>query len=300
MNKVMVILSIGALLFFQLHAEDTRDRVRNEILNSLDEVDKARQVTIDELRETVRSIEDERAGRDDENQSEETIGTKIVESQALGTIAQSVAKVEIAKVNAKEKTVHAIIKVKGVELRQASAAKIEKEKALAAKKIAKAITSVEVAKAKAAKTIINETKKVELSKTKVQHNSSDNASALKIAKNISAVKIARSVSAVEITEAVSNVKIAKVLLDEDVILSLKEQYEDLTLNEIKLKAKADISTIRAKMEVVRAKSLADIAQIVSFVEIAEAIKTQNENEENIQSGNKNSTYPKEFIKLHVK
>ena len=300
MNRSIMILSVGALLFFQLHAEDTRDQVRSEILKSLDEVDKARQTTIDEMKETVKSIEDARAERGDVNQTEKTTETKIVETQALGTIAQSTAKVEITKINAKEKTVHAIIKVEGVESGKATPVKIENEKALAAKKIVKAIASVEIAKAKAVRTIIDETKKVEISKTNVQQNLSGNASALKIAKNISAVKIARSVSAVEITEAVSNVKIAKALLNEDVVLSLKEQYEDLTLDEIKSKAKADISTITARMEVARAKSLADIAQIVSFVKIAEAIKAQNENEESIPSENKISTYSKEFIKFNVK
>jgi len=300
MHKSMMILFVGALLFFQLHAEDTRDQVRDEILKSLDEVDKARQVTINELRATVKSIEDARGHRGDANETEKSIETKIVESQAIATIAQSTATVEIAKINAKDKTIHAIIKVEGVESGKATPVKIENEKALAAKKIVKAIASVEIAKAIAARTIINETKKVELSKTNVQQNLSDHASTLKIAKNISAVKIARSVSAVEITEAVSNVKIAKALLNEDVVLSLKEKYEDLTLDEIKSKAKADISTIMARMEVVRAKSLADVAQIVSFVKIAEAIKLQNENEESIPSANKISTYPKEFIKFNVK
>jgi hypothetical protein len=300
MNKSIMILSVGALLFFQLHAEDARDQVRNEILKSLDEVDKARQTAIDEMQKTVKSIEDARAERGEVSQDEKTIGTKIVETQALGAIAQSAAKVEIAKINAKEKTVHAIIKIKDVESGKTTPLKIENEKALAAKKIVKAIASVEIAKAKAARTIIDETKKVELSKIDEQDNLLDNTSALKIAKNISAVKIARSVSAVEISEAVSNVKIAKVLLNEDVALSLKEQYKDLTLDEIKLKAKADISTIAARMEVVRAKSLADIAQIVSFVEIAEAIKVQNKKQESMQSDKKISTYPKEFIIFNVK
>ena len=300
MNKNMIILPLLALTFSQIHAEDTRDQVRNEILKSFDEADQARQTTIDELQKTVKSIEDARALRDGEEQTQKSTKTKIVESKAIGNISQSAATVEIAKIQAKGKIIKAIVRVEGVESGKATPVKIENEKALAAKKIVKAIASVEIAKAKATRTIIDETKKVELSKINVQHNLSDNASALKIAKNISAVKIARSVSAVEITEAVSNVKIAKALLNEDVVLSLKEQYEDLTLDEIKSKAKADISTITARMEVTRAKSLGNIAQIVSFVEIAEAIKAQSENEESIQSDKKISTYPKEFIKFNVK
>ena len=54
------------------------------------------------------------------------------------------------------------------------------------------------------------------------------------------------------------------------------------------------------MEVIRARSLAEIAQIVSFVKIAEAIKLQNENEENIKADDKRSAYPKEFIRFNVK
>lgn len=296
MYKIMIILSVGALLFSQLYAEDTRDQVRDEILKSLNEVDKARQVTIDELKETVKSIEDTRAQRGDTNQSEKSIETKIVETEEIGNIAQSTATVEIAKINAKEKTVHAIIKVAHVESEKATAIKIENEKALAAKEIVKAVASVEIAKAHAARSIVEATKKVELSKTKEKYKLVDDASALKIAKNASAVQIAQSVSAVEITQAVSNVKIAKALLNENVTLSLEEQYRDLTLDEIKSKASAKISTIKARMEVLRAKALADIAQIVSFVKIAEAIKLQNKNEESIKADNKRSAYPQKFIR----
>lgn len=296
MNKIIMILSVGALLFSQLYAEDTRDQVRDEILKSLNEVDKARQTTINELKETVKNIEDTRAQRGDVNQTEKSIETKIVEVKEIGNIAQSTATVEIVKINAKEKTVHAIIKVEGVESEKSTAIKIENEKALAVKEIVKAVSSVEIAKTHAARSIIRATKKVELSKTKEKYKLTDDASALKIAKNIAAVKIAKSVSAVEITQAVSNVKIAKALLHEDVALSIDEQYKDLTLDEIKSKAKADISTITTRIEVLRAKALADIAQIVSFVKIAEAIKLQNKNEESIKPDNKRLAYPQKFIR----
>jgi len=299
MKISMMILFAGALLSFQLHAEDTRDQVRNEILKSFDEAGTARQIAIDELRETVQSIEDERAQRGDKNQSEETMETKIVKAQALGNIAQATAIVEIAKHNAKEKMVKAIIRVEGVKPEEATPLEIANENALAVEKIVKAITTVEIAKAKAAHTIMNETKKVEFSKTNNKNDLSADASAQKIANNISAVKIARSVSAVEITEAVSKVEITKALLDEDVELSVKDEYKDLTLDEIESKAKADISTIQARMEVARAKALSDIAQIVSFVKITEAIKSQNEKKESIKAKNKNSTYPKKFIKFNV-
>ncbi len=296
----MIILPLLALTFSHIHAEDTRDQVRNEILKSFGEADQARQTTIDALQKTVKSIEDARAHRDGEEQTQKSTETKIVESREIANISQSTATVEIAKIHAKGKIIKAIVRVEALESGKATPEKIETEKAIATKKIVKAIATVEIVKAKAARTIIEATKQVEISKTKEKYNILDDASALKIAKNISAVKIARSVSAVEITEAVSNVKITKALLNEDVVLFLKEQYEDLTLDEIKSKAKADISTITARMEVARARSLADIAQIVSFVKITEAIKLQNEDEENIEADDKRSAYPKEFIRFNVK
>ena len=84
------------------------------------------------------------------------------------------------------------------------------------------------------------------------------------------------------------------------MISIEERYKDLTLDEIKSKAKADISTITARIEVLRAKALADIAKIVSFVKIAEAVKLQNKNEESIKSDNKRSTYPQKFIRYNAK
>ncbi len=300
MNKNMIILPILVISFSQIHAEDPRDQVRNEILKSFDETDQARQTTINELQKTVKSIEDARAHRDGENRTETSTETKIVESQAIANISQSTATVEIAKIHAKGKIVKAIVRVEGMESANAAPVKIEKEKALAVKKIVKAIANVEIVKTKAARTIMEATKQVEISKTQDKYNLLDDASALKIAKNISAVKIAKSVSAVEITEAVSKVEIAKALMDENIVLSMKEQYKDLTLDEIKSKAKADISTITARMEVMRAKSMSDIAQIVSFVEIAEAIKKQNENKEEIERDDKRSTYPKQLIRFNTK
>ena len=300
MRKIIIILSVGALLLSQLQAEDTRDQVRNEILKSLDEVEKARQVAIDELRVTVKNIEDARKGSSDINQTMKSNATKIAESQALGNIAASTATVEIAKIHAKDKIIKAIVSVEGIESKNITHKKVDTKKALAVKKIVSAIATVEIAKAKAARTIIKATEKVEISKIKKKYHFIDDASALIIAKNISAVKIAKSVSAVEITKAVSNVKIAKALLDKNIVLSVQKQYKGLTLDEIKAKAKADISTITAKLEVMRAKALSDIAQIISFVEITEAIKLQKQNEKNIHLNKQISTYSKEFIILKQK
>jgi len=300
MNKNMMILAICALLSLQLHAEDTRDQVRNEILKSFDEANQARQTTINELEKTVKSIEDARSERGDINETKKSMETKIVESEALGNIAKSTAAVEIAKIHAKETMIKAIIKVESVKPKKETPQKIENEKALAAKEIAKAISSVEIVKAHAARSIINATKKVEISKTKEKYNLADDDSALKVAKNESAVQIAKSVSAVEIAQAVSEVGITKALLDENVKVKVKEQYKDLTLDEIKSKARAEISMIQATMEVRRAKSLSDIAKIVSFVKIAEAIKLQGKNDGSIETDDKKASYPKKFLRFHVK
>ena len=102
MHRFMMVLSIWTLMLLQLNAEDTRDKLREEILKSFNEAEQARTQVISELGETVKSIEEARAQRTDSNFSETSTQTKIVESEEIAKIAHSVAKVEIAKVNAKE------------------------------------------------------------------------------------------------------------------------------------------------------------------------------------------------------
>lgn len=295
MHRFMMVLSVWTLMLLQLNAEDTRDKLREEILKSFNEAEQARTQVISELGETVKSIEEARAQRTDSNFSETSTQTKIVESEEIAKIAHSVAKVEIAKVNAKENIVKTIINVDGNALDKADSEKQELKKVIATHKIAKAIVSVEVAKAKAAKTIIKATKRVELAKTEVQSKHIDDASALTIAKNNSAVQIAKSVSAVEIAQSVSDVQITQALLDKDIRLKIKKKYRDLSMDEIKAKASAEISTITAKIEVDHAKALADIAKIVSFVKIAEAIKEEEKIKESPKMKKNYVTYPKKFI-----
>jgi len=290
----MMILLLLNVMLLQLNAEDTREQVRAEVLKSFNEADAARTQAVRELDETVKSIEEARAQRTDINLSETSTQTKIVESEEIANIANSVAKVEIAKVNAKEDIVKTIIKVEGSASDRSDAEKKEL-KTIATQKIAKAIVSVEIAKAKAAKTIIQATKRVELAKTEVPSKHIDNASALTIAKNNSAVQIAKSVSAVEIAQSVSNVQITQALLDEDIRLQIKKKYRDLSMDEIKAKASAEISTITAKIEVDHAKALSDIAKIVSFVKIAEAIKKEEQTKEHQKTKKDYVTYPKKFI-----
>lgn len=294
MYRSIMILSVWAVMLLQLNAQDTRDQVREEILKSFDEANQERAQAVSELDETVKNIEEARAQRTDTNLSESDTQTKIVESEEIAKIAQSVAKVEIAKVSAKEQIVLTIIKEDGADSEKTDAVKQELKKAIATQKITKAIVSVEIAKAKAAKTIIKATKRVELAKTKAPSKLLDDASALTIAKNKSAVQIAKSVSAVEIAKSVSDVQITQALLDEDVRLKVKKQYSDLSMDEIKAKASAEISTIMARVEVDHAKALADIAKIVSFVKIAEAIDAQDKNTESQKIKKAHVTYPKKF------
>ena len=294
MHRFMIILSVWAVMLLQLNAEDARDKVREEILKSFDEANHARAQAVSELDKTVKNIEEARAQRADANLSETAAQTKIVESEEVAKIAQSVAKVEIAKVNAKEQIVLTIIKEDGRDTDKTDAVKEELKKAIATQKITKAIVSVEIAKAKAAKTIIKATQRVELAKTEVSSKQLDDASALTIAKNNSAVQIAKSVSAVEIAKSVSEVQITQALIDEDIRVKVKKQYRDMSMDEIKAKASAEISTIMARVEVDQAKALADIAKIVSFVKIAEAINAQDKKTESQKMKKAHVTYPKKF------
>lgn len=159
MNKLMMILSVWGLMFSQLIAEDTRIAVRDEILKAFDAVEQARQDAINELRDTVKSVEDARAMRAGEQQSIEISQTKIVESQAVSNI--------------------------------------ETVKANAVQSIVEAVSSVEIAKARAVKSIVEAVGKVELSKIHSEHKYINDTSAITVSKNISVVETSRAVATVE-------------------------------------------------------------------------------------------------------
>ena len=196
MNKLMMILSVSVFAFTGLVAEDTRDAVQEEILKSIDAVEQARQDAVNELRETVRDVESARAMREGEQRTEETIQTKVVESQAVSKIEKSTALVEKTKINAKKSIVNAVSEVEKVEV------ELETAKMQAIQSIAKAVSSVEVAKAKAAKVIIEETGKVELSKMQSTPKSMDEVAAPIPAKNITVVEVTRTVTVVELGKVV--------------------------------------------------------------------------------------------------
>jgi len=203
MNKFMMIISVLVFALSGLVAEDTRDAVREEILKSIDAVEQARQDAVNELRETVRDVESARAMREGEQRTEETIQTKVAESQAAGKIEKSTALAEKAKIDAKKSIVNAVSEVEKIE------AELETAKMQAIQSIAKAVSSVEVAKAKAAKVIIEETGKVELSKMQPAPTP---------AKNISVVEVTRSVTIVELGKVVKS-------SDEDEITPEKDKIK---------------------------------------------------------------------------
>ncbi len=198
MNKFMMILSVLVFALSGLVAEDTRDAVREEILKSIDAVEQARQDAVNELRETVRDVESARAMREGEQRTEETIQTKVLESQAVSKIEKSTALVEKAKINAKESIEKAVSKVEKVKAEKGTVTEVETAEIQAVESIAKAVSSVEIAKAKAAKVIIEETGKVELSKMQLEQKPMDEAAALTTAKNISVVEVTRTVTVVEV------------------------------------------------------------------------------------------------------
>ncbi len=210
MNKFMLVLSVWGFIFSQVVAEDTRDAVREEILQSIDAVEQARQDAVNELRETVRDVEAARAMREGEQNTKEMISTKRVESQAVSKIEQSNALVETVKINAKESIVKAVAEVEKVKAEEGTVAEVETAKMNAVQSIAKAVSSVEIAKAKAVEVIIEETGKVEISKVEVKSKPVKNESVDIVVKKVSVVERSHEKAIVE------TVKIVKVLKLSDI------------------------------------------------------------------------------------
>ena len=153
MHKKVMLLPLTLLLLSSVNAEDTRDQVRNDILKSFNEAVQAREATINELNVAVQTVDNERAKRSEDNTTN-SHEVKIAETKAIATISESVADVEISKIQAKEKIVKAVLDVKENTSGVITPEEMEKEKATAVKKIAKAVSRVEVAKAKAVQNII--------------------------------------------------------------------------------------------------------------------------------------------------
>ncbi|WP_148154632.1 hypothetical protein [Sulfurovum sp. NBC37-1] len=295
MNRIMIAFFMGVFFVSSLHAQDERSRVQGEILNSFAEVVKARTEAIQTLKETVAQIEAERAHRGEENLSSDGIQTRIAETKSVAQIAQSVAKVEISKIDAKEKIV---LSVDEMAKKQASAIDeqaLKKEKLKAMKNIANAISQVEVQKAKATQNIILATGNVERSRMQPEPKVVDEEATLSVAKSHAAVKIARSVSAVEIRQAVSKAELVKALPKKDIEVLLQMRREDVSLEEIKAKARAAIARAAAKVEVARAAALSEIAKTVAAVEIAQFLDTYEQTREDQKLQGLPSSYPKELI-----
>jgi len=73
MKKVIITFLMGMFLISSLYAEDERSRMQEEILNSLAEAEQARAKAIQTMQETVVQIEADRAQREEENLSSDSI-----------------------------------------------------------------------------------------------------------------------------------------------------------------------------------------------------------------------------------
>ena len=73
MKKVIITFFMGMFLISSLYAEDERSRMQEEILNSLAEAEQARAKAIQTMQETVVQIEADRAQREEENLSSDSI-----------------------------------------------------------------------------------------------------------------------------------------------------------------------------------------------------------------------------------
>ncbi len=193
----MIILSAWSFILSGITAEDARDLIRDEILQSVDAVEQARQDAIHELTQTVKAVEDARAKREGEPESEETSQTKAVESQAIAEIKQSTESLVKTKIKAKEDIVKAVAEVEKVQREKGTEAEIETAKMHAVKTMTKAVSSVEVAKAETAKVIIEETGKVELSKIEAEPKPVRKESVVIVVKEVAVVKTAHSATMVE-------------------------------------------------------------------------------------------------------
>lgn len=276
------VVTIAMLSLLTLgNAQEDRIAVKNEIIKSVEEVDKAREEMIRELAQTISTIERERAVRGGESNTVPSGETKVMEAKAIGEIAESTAKVEIAKIQATTDIVKAIDCV-------AQIGSIDEAEASAVQSISAAVSSVEVAKADAFKTMIVSTGEVERSKNREGKQFIDDASALTVAKNVSAVKIAKAVSAVEIAKAVSAAELSRLLPHETLVKLLGVDYNTLSIKELEIKAAAAISTAVSKVEVAKANALIDIARVVAYIEMVKEL----DDEITLPK----SSYPTKFLK----
>jgi len=236
---------------------------------AIKQVEDARKNVLSSLHQIINTVEQSRLGN---TSSSGDIATQIIETYALSEIAKSTANVEITKARSMSLITQAIDSLDPKSLSI----------------IANAVSSVEVAKAKAKANIIKMTGKVELSKTKTTPALKHPKETLTIAKNLAAIQIAQAVSRAEMEQAISRVEIAKSSAStdqENTHIPLEQSQK--TLEDIKAKATANISSYLANIEVTKANMLAKIAEEIAKVEV---IKLQTPNYSN-------TTYPHRLIQV---
>lgn len=268
MNKTHLIFLIPSIFLSQIMADTSPEYT--EMMEAMDKLNKKQEVLFQRVQSKVEQVDEARSLSLLDGNKTQSIDSKIIEANAVGDIAESVAKVEIAKIQAKDTLLK---EVKNVEMAKAegnlSQEEVEKVEAKAVSTMAKSLVNVESSKLDAVETLAEATKKVEISKTEPAKTLVSPESALSVAKSVAAVKVAKAVSAVEITQAVSDVENSEVK-EESLI------YPRKSLAEVEAEARALIAQEVAKVEIAKANALANIARVVASVEIAKARESQIE------------------------
>ena len=274
--KKSILLITTTLTLLSAAQKDTNipAYMRKNIHDAVKRVETAREETFTALKSMVASVDKARNSSSDNNRS---IYTKIIETRALSQIANHTANVEITKAKAM------LLITQAIDTLDPSSMQI----------IANAVASVEIAKAKAKKAIITATKKVEISKTKPSIEIKHPQETLTIAKNLSAIQIAKSVAKAALAKAVSDVEVSKSSIENRPSASTKNvtKGDQKMLEDIKAKAKANISSYLANIEVTKFNMLVKIAQEVAKVEVAK----RKRNGMSTTEVDDTNTYPNTFI-----
>jgi hypothetical protein len=209
---------------------------------------------------------------------------RIIEADAIATIARETANVEIVKTQAMAEIAKALDALESADPKRAK--EMEND---VLKRIADAITSVELSKAAATQKIVKSAHTVALGKRSALKPLAYPKEALVIAKNASAVQIAQSVANAEVAKAVAAIEIAHSSMR---LTKVKPDPEALkALENIKAEATANISSYLAHIEVVKANMLAKIAREVAKVEVAKAAA-------GVTDDTAVNTYPKKLIRAN--
>ena len=261
------------ILLFALSLEAS-DTLQNDLRSEIIKVENARLQAIQSLNKFLQTVE--------AHPQQQTLSdaAKIIETNAIAVIAKETSRVEITKAEA----MAAISKALD-ELESSTPSKTLEDDVL--KRIAKAISSVELAKASATKQIVESAHSAELGKHTPLQQLAYPKQALIIAKNASAVQIAQAVANAEVAKAVATIEIARSSMRLKPHTATPEELKNLEKTEAD--ATANISSYLAHIEVTKANMLAKIAKEVARVEVAKAAAGISE-KRNI------NTYPTKLIR----